>query len=42
VDHEAPHQGISRNFYTVNVCQDGTTWRWASAEPATARWGGLQ
>jgi hypothetical protein len=32
----------SRAFYTATVCQDGTTWKWASAEPATERWGALQ
>ena len=31
-----------RSFYTATVCQDGPVWRWASAEPAVARWGGLQ
>ena len=31
-----------RAFYTATVCRDGTTWKWASAEPATARWGSLQ
>jgi len=31
-----------RTFYTATVCRDGDTWRWASAEPATARWGSLQ
>lgn len=31
-----------RAFYTAMVCQDGDTWKWASAEPATARWGSLQ
>jgi hypothetical protein len=31
-----------RAFYTATVCQDGTMWKWASAEPATARWGSLQ
>lgn len=31
-----------RGFYTATVCQDGTRWKWASAEPATARWGSLQ
>jgi hypothetical protein len=31
-----------RAFYTATVCQDGPTWKWASAEPATARWGALQ
>lgn len=31
-----------RAFYTATVCQDGTHWKWASAEPATERWGSLQ
>ncbi len=31
-----------RAFYTANVCQDGAEWKWASAEPATERWGALQ
>jgi hypothetical protein len=31
-----------RAFYTATVCRDGDTWKWASAEPATARWGSLQ
>jgi hypothetical protein len=29
-------------FYVAIVCQDGARWKWASAEPATERWGGLQ
>lgn len=29
-------------FYTATICQDGTQWRWATAEPAVARWGSLQ
>lgn len=29
-------------FYTATICRDGQVWRWASAEPAVARWGGLQ
>jgi hypothetical protein len=33
---------LSRAFYTAMVCQDGANWKWASAEPATARWGSLQ
>ncbi len=33
---------LSRAFYTATVCRDGTVWKWASAEPATARWGALQ
>lgn len=35
-------QGPQRAFYTATICQDGETWRWASAEPATERWGPLQ
>ncbi len=31
-----------RAFYTATVCRDGSEWKWASAEPATARWGALQ
>jgi hypothetical protein len=32
----------SRSFYTAAICRDSGTWKWASAEPATARWGSLQ
>ena len=32
----------ARAFYTTIVCRDGEFWRWASAEPATERWGSLQ
>jgi hypothetical protein len=32
----------ARAFYTATICRDGTTWRWATAEPATERWGSLQ
>ena len=31
-----------RAFYTAAICQDGARWKWASAEPATERWGSLQ
>jgi len=31
-----------RAFYTAAICRDGEVWRWASAEPATERWGSLQ
>jgi hypothetical protein len=41
VDSEPDH--VPRTaFYVAMVCRDGTDWRWASAEPATDRWGGLQ
>lgn len=29
-------------FYVAAICRNGDTWGWASAEPATARWGALQ
>ena len=29
-------------FYVAIVCQDGASWKWASAEPSTERWDGLQ
>jgi hypothetical protein len=32
----------NRAFYTATVCRDGLAWKWATAEPATARWGSLQ
>jgi hypothetical protein len=35
---KAPHSA----FYVAIVCQDGLKWKWASAEPATERWGALQ
>ena len=33
---------VQRAFYITNICNDGAAWRWAAAEPATERWGGLQ
>lgn len=41
VETEAEHQ-VQRAFYTATVCRDGARWKWASAEPATERWGSLQ
>lgn len=32
----------ARAFYTATICRDGTVWKWATAEPATERWGALQ
>jgi hypothetical protein len=29
-------------FYVATICRDGKQWKWASAEPATERWGALQ
>lgn len=31
-----------RSFYLTTICRDGSTWRWAAAEPSTRRWGSLQ
>jgi hypothetical protein len=41
VDRIRKHQP-SRDFYVADICRDGTQWRWATAEPATSRWGSLQ
>jgi hypothetical protein len=41
VDHREK-AGTTREFYTATVCRDGTRWKWATAEPATERWGALQ
>uniref|UniRef100_UPI0039F0F897 hypothetical protein n=1 Tax=Bordetella sputigena TaxID=1416810 RepID=UPI0039F0F897 len=30
------------DFYTATICEQAGHWKWASAEPATARWGSLQ
>lgn len=35
-------QSFKRAFYTATICRDGERWQWASAEPATERWGSLQ
>jgi hypothetical protein len=42
VDALEKKQEVHRAFYTATVCQDGQQWKWATAEPATARWGALQ
>lgn len=44
IDTPAEQRGAppAREFYVTTVCRDGARWRWASAEPATARWGSLQ
>lgn len=41
VDRVKARENVSA-FYVATICKDATTWRWASAEPATARWGALQ
>jgi hypothetical protein len=43
VDTKAtPNVPASSAFYVASVCRDGSAWKWASAEPATERWGALQ
>jgi hypothetical protein len=41
VDH-IEKNGAAREFYMATVCRDGSMWKWATAEPATERWGSLQ
>jgi hypothetical protein len=42
VDAVEKQQEVHKAFYTATVCLDGRQWKWATAEPATARWGALQ
>lgn len=35
---QKPHSA----FYVATICRDSNGWKWASAEPATERWGSLQ
>ncbi|SAK60391.1 putative lipoprotein [Caballeronia arationis] len=43
VDREATeNRAADTAFYVASVCRDGNKWKWASAEPATPRWGALQ
>ncbi|HWL81780.1 MAG TPA: hypothetical protein VNR89_12570 [Roseomonas sp.] len=37
-----PPKAPERGFYTAVICRNGAQWKWASAEPATERWGALQ
>ncbi|MEA3155217.1 MAG: hypothetical protein QOK44_2806 [Betaproteobacteria bacterium] len=40
---DSEQQSAKRSaYYVVPVCREGATWKWASAEPATTRWGSLQ
>lgn len=41
VDSARSDPSASR-FYVVSICRDGARWKWAAAEPSTARWGALQ
>ncbi|OWT80867.1 hypothetical protein CEY04_05710 [Achromobacter sp. HZ28] len=43
VEHDATKDAAASSaFYVASVCRDGKTWKWASAEPSTDRWGALQ
>lgn len=43
VDRTAtPNVPAASAFYVASICRDGIAWKWASAEPATERWGALQ
>ena len=43
VDQTAtPNVPASSAFFVASICRDGDNWKWASAEPATERWGALQ
>ncbi len=33
---------LQRSWFTSDICKQAATWKWASAEPAVARWGFLQ
>ena len=37
-----PDASVASGFYVASICRNGSRWDWASAEPATARWGSLQ
>jgi hypothetical protein len=40
VDGDKPNAKV--DWFTASACQQGTVWKWASAEPAVERWGTLQ
>lgn len=42
VDHARESGPLPNRFYVASICRNGEQWAWASAEPATARWGALQ
>ncbi|PCE31990.1 hypothetical protein [Burkholderia ubonensis] len=37
-----PDAAAQSAFFVATICRDGSVWKWASAEPATERWGALQ
>ena len=42
VDHSGNEPVPGSAFYVADICRSGQQWAWASAEPATGRWGALQ
>ena len=42
VDRSGDKPLPASQFYVADICRNGTQWAWASAEPATGRWGALQ
>ncbi|MDD2862118.1 MAG: hypothetical protein PHI71_13760 [Acidiphilium sp.] len=45
VDHVRTVHGVKTDrpdYYVTTICRERGIWRWAQAEPATARWGTLQ
>lgn len=42
VEQEDDEALARAEFYTAIICRSGDRWKWASAEPATERWGSLQ
>lgn len=42
VDRSGSEQLTASEFYVASICRSGSQWAWASAEPATGRWGALQ
>ncbi len=39
---QPPKAESPKAYYVAMICRDGARWKWASAEPATERWGSLQ
>lgn len=39
---EGKGEKLKRDWYTSDVCKQAKEWKWATAEPAVARWGFLQ
>lgn len=40
--NEGKGDKLKRDWYTSDVCKQAQHWKWATAEPAVARWGFLQ